>query len=40
MKQKYIELAITQTEMLCKIPSPSGFTKLATDYLIIECKQI
>ncbi len=38
MKQKYIKLAVTQTEALCKIPSPSGFTKLATDYLIKECK--
>ena len=40
MKKKYLELAVTQTEVLCKIPSPSGFTKLATDHLIKECKQM
>ncbi len=40
MKQKYTKLAVTQTETLCRIPSPSGFTKLATDYLIKECKQL
>jgi putative aminopeptidase FrvX len=36
MKNKYLEFAIDQIETLCKIPSPSGFTKLATDYLVSE----
>jgi len=34
MKKKYVEFAVDQIETLCKIPSPSGFTKKATDYLI------
>ena len=38
MKKKYVDMAIEQTVELCKIPSPSGFTKLATDHLINEFK--
>ena len=38
MKKKYVDKAIEQTVELCKIPSPSGFTKLATDHLINEFK--
>jgi len=38
MKKKYSKLAVKHTETLCRIPSPSGFTKQATDYLIKECK--
>ncbi len=37
MKKKYSKLAVKHTEILCRIPSPSGFTKLATDYLVKEC---
>ncbi|MBT3756784.1 MAG: M42 family metallopeptidase [Candidatus Cloacimonetes bacterium] len=40
MKKKYTTFAVKQTENLCKIPSPSGFTKLATDYLKKECKKL
>ena len=40
MKKKYLNLAVTQIEALCKIPSPSGFTMFATDYLIKECKSM
>jgi len=40
MKKKYTNFAVKHTEALCKIPSPSGFTKLATDYLIKECKKM
>jgi len=40
MKKKYSKLAVKQTETLCRIPSPSGFTKLATDYLVKECKKM
>ena len=40
MKKKYTNYAVKQTEILCKIPSPSGFTKQATDYLIKECKSM
>jgi putative aminopeptidase FrvX len=38
MKKKYTNYAVKQTEILCKIPSPSGFTKQATDYSIKELK--
>ena len=38
MKNKYIELSVSQTVNLCKIPSPSGFTKSVTDYLIKDFK--
>ncbi|MFO7895845.1 MAG: M42 family metallopeptidase [Candidatus Cloacimonadales bacterium] len=34
MKKEYIDFAVEQTEILCKIPSPSGFTKLATTHLL------
>ncbi len=40
MKNKYSKLAVKHTETLCRIPSPSGFTKLATDYLIKECTKM
>ena len=40
LKKKYVDLAVKQTEVLCKIPSPSGFTKLATDYLVKECTKM
>lgn len=40
MKKKYIEYAIDNIVKLCKLPSPSGFTKLATDYLVKEFKQL
>lgn len=40
LKKKYVDLAIKHTETLCRIPSPSGFTKLATDYLIKDCKKM
>ncbi len=40
MKKKFIKLAVDHTEKLCKIPSPSGFTKFATDHLIKECKKM
>lgn len=40
MKKKYVDFALTQIETLCKIPSPSGFTKQATDYLTGEFKKM
>ncbi len=40
MNNKYLEYTISKIDDLCKIPSPSGFTKWATDYLIKECKQM
>ena len=40
LKKKYIDLAVNQTETLCRIPSPSGFTLKATEYLIYELKEI
>jgi len=40
MKKKYTKLAVEHTENLCRIPSPSGFTKLATDYLVKEAKRM
>ena len=40
LKKQYTNLAVKHTEDLCNIPSPSGFTKLATDYLIKECKKM
>jgi len=40
LKKKYSKLAVKHTETLCKIPSPSGFTKLATDYLKNECTKM
>jgi len=36
IKNKFIDLAVKQTETLCRIPSPSGFTIKATEYLISE----
>lgn len=40
MDKKYLDYAINQIETLCKIPSPSGFTKQATDYLIAEFQKM
>ncbi|MDP8269697.1 MAG: M42 family metallopeptidase [Candidatus Tenebribacter davisii] len=40
MKKKYTKLAVEHTENLCRLPSPSGFTKLATDYLVKEAKRM
>ena len=40
MEKKYIDYAVKQTEILCKIPSPSGFTKLATNHLLQTCRQM
>jgi len=40
MKKKYLDYAIDNIVQLCKIPSPSGFTKMATDYLIKEFKKL
>jgi putative aminopeptidase FrvX len=39
LKKEYIDLAVEQTEILCRIPSPSGFTTKATEYLINELKK-
>ena len=38
LKKKYVDLAVHQIETLCRIPSPSGFTTQATEYLINELK--
>lgn len=40
MEKKYVNFALKQIEILCKIPSPSGFTKQATDYLINEFEKM
>jgi putative aminopeptidase FrvX len=32
----YTEYAVSQILALCKTPSPTGFTKLAAEYLIQE----
>lgn len=40
MKKKYLDYAVKQVETLCKIPSPSGFTKQATNHLIKEFKKM
>lgn len=32
--KKYINYSVEQIEKLCKIPSPSGFTRFATEYLM------
>ena len=40
LKKKYTDLAVKQTETLCKIPSPSGFTIKATEYLIQQLKDM
>ena len=36
VKKKYVDWAVRQTEALCRIPSPSGFTIKATEFLIDE----
>ena len=36
LKKKYVDMAVNRTETLCRIPSPSGFTAQATEYLITE----
>jgi putative aminopeptidase FrvX len=38
LKKKYVDMAVRQTETLCRIPSPSGFTARATEYLMNEFK--
>jgi aminopeptidase len=38
LKKKYTDLALKQTEVLCLIPSPSGFTIKATEYLMEQLK--
>jgi len=40
LKKKYTNLAVEQTEILCKIPSPSGFTEKATEYLVQQLKSM
>ncbi len=40
MEKKFVKEAIKQTEALCKIPSPSGFTHLATKYVMSECSKL
>ncbi|GEM_PF-2010892 len=40
LKKKYVDLAVKQTEVLCRIPSPSGFTAGATEYLNKELKSM
>lgn len=40
MKKKYIDLSVSHTVNLCKIPSPSGFTKSVTEYLLKDFKGI
>ena len=36
----YTDFAVEQIVKLCQIPSPSGFTKLATRYLVDELKKL
>lgn len=38
--KKYVNLAVKQTETLCGIPSPSGFTGKATEYLMNELRKM
>lgn len=38
--QKYLDYAVTQVKNLCRIPSPSGFTQKATDYLMKELAEL
>ncbi len=40
MKKKYLDYAVKQIEILCKTPSPSGFTHLATNYLMQIGKEL
>jgi len=40
LKKKYSDLAVKQTETLCNIPSPSGFTDKATEYLMKQLKNM
>ena len=40
LKKKFIDLAVKHTETLCRIPSPSGFTIKATEYLMDELKNM
>lgn len=40
MEKKYVDYAVKQTEILCKIPSPSGFTHMATNYLMQIGKEL
>jgi len=39
LKKKYVDLAVKKTEVLCRIPSPSGFTAGATEYLNKETQE-
>lgn len=39
MKQ-YVDYAVSQVEALCRIPSPSGFTHLAVNYVMQELQQL
>ena len=40
LTKKFVDLAVKQTETLCRIPSPSGFTIKATEYLMTELKEM
>ena len=40
LKKKYIDITVNQTETLCRIPSPSGFTINATEYLMSELRKM
>lgn len=39
-KKKYFDVVVKQTTSLCRIPSPSGFTIKATEYVISELKKL
>jgi putative aminopeptidase FrvX len=39
MKQ-YVDYAVSQIEALCRIPSPSGFTHLAVEYVMQELQKL
>jgi putative aminopeptidase FrvX len=40
MKKEILDYAVDQTVILCKIPSPTGYTKMAVEYIIHELESM
>ncbi len=40
LESKYLDYAVEKISDLCNLPSPTGYTKLAVNYVVDECKKI
>lgn len=40
LESKYLDYALEKIADLCNLPSPTGYTKLAVDYVVNECENL